>query len=63
MEFDRSKGFCDGFYVRDGGCQVTFHSLTHTHNEITLKNCKKCSCPLARSHRKKYSEEKIGTIE
>jgi len=58
MEFDKSKGFCDGTYIHNEGCEVTFHSLKHTHSEIALKNCKKCSCPLARDHRKKYSEEK-----
>jgi hypothetical protein len=58
MAFDKSKGFCDGIYIRDGGCEVTFHSVKHTQTEITSDNCKKCSCPLARTHRKRYSEEK-----
>ena len=62
MEFDKSKGFCNGIYINDSGCEVTFHSLKHTHNEVTFNNCKKCTCPLARSHKKKYSEEKRGII-
>ena len=62
MEFDKSKGFCNGIYINDSGCEVTFHSLKHTHNKVTFNNCKKCTCPLARSHKKKYSEEKRGII-
>jgi hypothetical protein len=63
MEFDKSQGFCNGLYIHDGGCEFTFHSLKHTHDEITIKNCKKCSCPLARSHRQQYSVEKRGIIK
>jgi len=63
MEFDKSKGFCNGLYIHDGGCEVTFHSLKHTHDEVTIKNCKKCSCPLARSHRQQYSVEKGRIIK
>ena len=62
MAFDKSQGFCNGVYIRDGGCEVTFHSITHTHDEVTIKNCKKCSCPLARNHRKLYSAEKRGIL-
>jgi hypothetical protein len=62
MEFDKSKGFCNGFYISNGGCEFTFHSLKHTHKEITLKNCKKCTCPLARSHRQQYSAEKRALL-
>ncbi len=62
MEFDKSKGFCNGTYIHGEGCEFTFHSVTHTHNEIALKNCKKCSCPLAKNHRKKYAEEKKSII-
>jgi len=62
MEFDKNKGFCNGLYIHDGGCEVTFHSLTHTHSEVTFSNCKKCTCPLARSHKKQYSEGKRGAI-
>jgi hypothetical protein len=58
MEFDKSKGFCNGLYVNDGGCEVTFRSLKHTQDDVTIKNCKKCSCPLARSYRQQYSAEK-----
>ena len=63
MEFDKSKGFCDGRYIHEGGCEVTFHSFKHTNSEIALKNCKKCSCPLARSHRQEYSAEKRAIIQ
>ena len=62
MEFDKSQGFCSGVYIHDGGCEVTFHLITHTHDEVTIKNCKKCSCPLARSHRKQYAAEKRGLL-
>ena len=62
MKFDKSKGFCDGLYVHDAGCEVTFHSLKHTQSEVTIKNCKKCTCPLARSHRQQYSDEKEGLL-
>lgn len=62
MEFDKSKGFCNGVYISGEGCEFTFHEVKHTHNEIALKNCKKCSCPLAKNHRKKYSEEKKSVI-
>ena len=60
VDFDKSKGFCEGTYVLEKGCEVTFHSLKHTYDEVAIKNCKKCSCPLARSHRKLYSEQKRG---
>jgi hypothetical protein len=62
MEFDKNKGFCNGLYIHDGGCEVTFHSLKHTQSEITLKSCKKCTCPLARNHKKEYSAEKRKVI-
>jgi hypothetical protein len=58
MEFDKSKGFCNGLYIRDGRCEFTFHDVKHTQSEIAKKNCKDCSSPLARSHRKQFSEAK-----
>jgi hypothetical protein len=63
MEFDKTKGFCGGSNIHDGGCEVTFHSLTHTHAEITSKNCRTCTCPLARDHRLNYSNAKRGIPE
>ena len=63
MKFDKSKGFCNGLYIHNGGCEVTFHSLKHTNSEVTIKNCKKCTCPLARSQRQQYSDEKRGIIK
>jgi hypothetical protein len=63
MEFDKSKGFCDGVNVKEKGCDFTFHSLRHTQDEIILENCKKCSCPPARSHRKVYQEERRGIVQ
>jgi hypothetical protein len=63
MEFDKSKGFCNGVNIHGRGCEVTFHSLTHTHDEVTIKNCKKCTCPLARSHKEQYAVEKRGVTK
>jgi predicted transcriptional regulator YheO len=40
LKFDKSKGFCNGLYVHNGGCEVTFHSLKHTNSEVAIKNCK-----------------------
>jgi hypothetical protein len=60
MKFDKSKGFCNGVYIHGEGCEVTFHLLKHTHDEISIKNCKKCTCPLAKKYRKQYSDEKRG---
>ena len=60
--FDKSKGFCNGVYIQDGGCEFTFHGVKHVRNKITLKNCKVCSCPLARSHRLQYSAKKRGIL-
>ena len=60
MEFDKNKGFCNGLYIHDGGCEVTFHSLKRTHSEVTFKNCKKCTCPLAKNYKKQYSADKKG---
>ena len=62
MEFNKTKGFCNGLYVRNGGCEMVFHSLKHIHSEVTMDNCKKCSCPLARTHRQQYSDEKRGAL-
>jgi len=62
MEFDKSKGFCNGVNISGEGCEFTFHEMKHINNKITLKMCKKCSCPLARSHRKKYAEEKRTVV-
>jgi len=62
MEFDKNKGFCNGVNIHDGGCKFTFHLVEHSHSEITIKNCKSCSCPLARSHRAQYSAKKRQTI-
>ena len=63
MEFDKSKGFCEGAHVKDKGCDVTFHELRHTYDEVALKNCKKCSCPPARNHRRLYQAEKQGIVQ
>ena len=62
MAFDQSKGFCNGHYINDGKCEFTFHLINHSHSEIAIKNCKKCSCPLAKTHRKQYSEEQRGIL-
>ena len=58
MEFDTSKGFCSGIYIHDGSCEFTWHSVKHTHPEITAKNCKDCSCPPAKSHRRQYQAKR-----
>jgi hypothetical protein len=60
MEFDKTKGFCNGINIHDTGCEVTFHALTHTHSEVNIKNCKKCTCPLAKSHKEQYREDRRG---
>ena len=62
MEFDKSKGFCQGLNIHDGSCEFTFHLIKHSHSEITIKNCKTCSCPLAKNHRKQYLAKKRGLI-
>ncbi|MBN1374772.1 MAG: hypothetical protein JXA01_01315 [Dehalococcoidia bacterium] len=58
MEFDKSKGFCNGLYINGKGCEFTFHSVKHSHDEISAKNCKKCSCPPAKNHRKQFAAKK-----
>jgi hypothetical protein len=63
MDFDKSKGFCNGINIRDNGCEFTFHDIKHTHSEIAKKNCKDCSCPPAKNHRKQYSELKRGITQ
>jgi hypothetical protein len=62
MEFDKSKGFCNGLNIHDGTCEFTFHDVNHAHSEVTIKNCKSCSCPLARNHRAQYSAKKREMI-
>jgi len=55
MEFDKTKGYCNGVNINGTGCEFTFHLLKHTHDEITAKSCKDCSCPPAQMHRKQYA--------
>jgi hypothetical protein len=62
MMFDKSKGFCNGAYIQNGGCEFTFHSVKHTRDEVTINDCKTCSCPLARSHRQQYSAKRRGIL-
>ena len=51
MEFDRSQGFCKGLYIKDGGCEFTFHSLKHTRDEVTIKNLQYSSSEESVSYR------------
>jgi hypothetical protein len=61
MEFDKSKGFCNGLNIHGGSCEFNFHEVNHTHSEITIKTCKTCSCPSARNHRALYSAKRRET--
>ncbi|MGA2367382.1 MAG: hypothetical protein ABSF74_02265 [Dehalococcoidia bacterium] len=58
MNFDITKGFCNGLYIHGGSCEFTFHLVKHARSEITIINCKSCSCPAARSHRAQYAAKK-----
>jgi len=58
MEFDKSKGFCNGLNIKGAGCEFTFHSIKHVHDEVTAKICKKCTCPAAKGHKKIYAAKK-----
>jgi hypothetical protein len=58
MEFDKSKGFCNGLNIHGASCEFTSHLIKHAHDEITWKNCKKCTCALAKVHKKQYCAKK-----
>ena len=62
MEFDATKGFCSGLNIKETGCEFTSHSIIHKHSEITAKNCKKCTCPAAKSHKRQYAAKRKETI-
>jgi len=62
MEFDKSNGFCNGLNIHGTSCEFTFHLVNHARSEVTMENCKKCSCPSARSHRAQYSAKKRAMI-
>lgn len=55
MEFDKTKGYCNGVNISGTGCEYTFHLIKHARDEVTVKSCKKCSCPPAQGHRKLYA--------
>jgi hypothetical protein len=58
MEFDKSKGFCNGLYIKGGSCEFTFHLIKHAHDEVNAKNCKRCTCPPAKGHKRIYAAKK-----
>ena len=47
-------GVKDGFLVNP--------IVVDARSEVTIENCKKCSCPSARSHRAQYSAKKRTMI-
>jgi hypothetical protein len=58
MEFDKTKGFCNGLNIHGDNCGYTFHEVVHAHPEVTIKSCKDCSCPPARAHRAQYGAKR-----
>jgi hypothetical protein len=58
MEFDKTKGFCNGLNIKDTSCEFTSHLLKHAHDEVTAKNCKKCTCPAAKGHKRQYAAKR-----
>ena len=62
MEFDKTKGFCNGLNIKDTSCEFTSHSIKHAQSEITAKNCKKCTSPAAKVHKRQYSAKRKEMI-
>jgi hypothetical protein len=62
MEFDKTKGFCNGLHIKEGSCEFTSHSIKHTQTEIVAKNCKKCTCPAAKGHKRQYHAKRREMI-
>lgn len=62
MEFDKTKGFCNGLNIKGESCEFTSHLIKHAHSEVTAKNCKKCTCPAAKGHKKQYAAKRREMI-
>jgi hypothetical protein len=62
MEFDKTKGFCSGLNIKGTSCEFTSHELKHAHAEFTVKDCKKCTCPSAKGHKRQYAAKRKEMI-